>query len=211
MKSINPKLIKCDPAFHARAELKEEIVTDYLEDMKRGDEFPPITVFWNGKHEAYILADGFHRMEAWRRMNETAYVPCQVKLGTEEDARWFAICANKDNGLRRSNADKRKVVELALMHPRGTKLSNRLIARFTGVSHEYVRIVRNDLEMTGNDCSRRFVKEQMVGLMISVTSENLPGIPPIKPVKTAVYIAMVVADSAPITRNRTTRPARNSA
>lgn len=149
MKSINPKLIKCDPAFHARAELKEEIVADYLEDMKRGDEFPPITVFWDGKHEAYILADGFHRMEAWRRMNETAYVPCQVKLGTEEDARWFAICANKDNGLRRSNADKRRVVELALMHPRGVKLSDRLIARFTGVSHPTVISIRRQLESTG--------------------------------------------------------------
>ncbi|MDD3586772.1 MAG: hypothetical protein PHQ75_06275, partial [Thermoguttaceae bacterium] len=116
--------------------------------MKRGDEFPPVVVFWDGAHEEYVLADGFHRMEALKRINSTAFVPAQVKLGTEMDARWYAICANKDNGLRRSNADKRRAVELALLHPRGAKMSNRLIARFLGVSEFLIRDIRKQLEST---------------------------------------------------------------
>ena len=148
MKTINPQQIKCDLSIHSRAEVIEEIVCDYVEDMKRGDEFPSVVVFWDGSHEEYILADGFHRMEALKRINPTAFVPAQIKLGSETDARWYAICANKDNGLRRSNADKRRAVELALLHPRGSKLSNRLIARFLGVSEFLIRDIRKQLEST---------------------------------------------------------------
>ncbi len=169
MKTIDPKLIKCDPAFHSRAELNEDIVADYVEDMKRGDEFPPVLVYWDGTHEEYILADGFHRVTAWRQINPTGYIPVQLKLGTEEDARWGAICANQDHGLRRSNTDKRRAVELALLHPRGAKLSNRLIARFTGVDHVTVMNIRKKME-TGGEIHHLTYREGADGKVYDTTN-----------------------------------------
>lgn len=148
MKNIPLCQIRVDKTLYSRAEINEEVVADYVEAIKRGDEFPPILVYWTAGEETYLLVDGFHRVEAQNRVNPNAAISAKLKLGGELDARWAAVSMNQNHGLRRSNADKRRAVELALLHPKGATLSNRLIARHTGVSEFLIRDIRKEMEST---------------------------------------------------------------
>ena len=180
MKQIDPNPIKMDMSLYSRTGLRDETVAEYVEAMKRGDEFPPILVFWDGKTEnftadiwsfplhspddfvvrgrygrvsgktqvesVYLLVDGFHRMAAWRQIQPNGFVTARLKLGNETAARWAAVGMNQDHGLRRTNADKRRAVELALLHPKGAGMSNVRIAKYTGVNEGTVRNIRRELE-----------------------------------------------------------------
>jgi hypothetical protein len=120
------------------AEMTEAIsdmftVSDYAEDMKNGQTFPPLSVVFDGEH--YWLWDGFHRLAAHVK-NEAKFVACEVRQGKVEEARWLALGANKNHGLRRTNADKRRAVEMALKSR--PKMSDRAIAEHCGVSHQTV-------------------------------------------------------------------------
>jgi len=66
---------------------------------------------------------------------QTATSPSPADLGTH------ALLANAANGLRRSNADKRRCVEIALKE--FGKLSSRAIAELCGVSHPFVDGLRD--------------------------------------------------------------------
>ena len=168
MKTIDPKKIQCKNSLHSRARIDEAVVAEYIEAMKRGAEFPPVLLYWNGTTDEYIMADGFHRFQAWQTINPSSYIPARVKLGTEETARWAAIGANKDHGLRRSNADKRRAVELALRHPKGANLSNRRIAKHVGVNEATVRNVRRELETTA-EIPQSTVREGSDGRLINTS------------------------------------------
>ena len=63
-----------------------------------------------------------------------------MRKGTRLDALKFSLGANQANGLRRTNADKRHCVELALKE--FPKLSDRAIAGMCGVSHPFVSEMR---------------------------------------------------------------------
>ena len=68
------------------------------------------------------------------------FIACDVRKGTRLDALKFSLGANQSNGLRRTNADKRHCVELALAE--FPKLSDRAIAGMCGVYHQLVADVR---------------------------------------------------------------------
>ena len=93
-----------------RAALNEDTVADYAEAMERGDNFPPVTVFTDG--EEYYLADGFHRVEALRRIGRKG-VTVELRDGDYKAALLYALKANSTHGLRRTNADKRHALEMA--------------------------------------------------------------------------------------------------
>jgi chromosome segregation ATPase len=63
--------------------------------------------------------------------------------GSQEDAQILAMGANSEHGLQRTNADKRKVVEAAIAHPRLQGKSNREIADICKVSHSFVAAIRD--------------------------------------------------------------------
>jgi hypothetical protein len=117
--------------------LNESTVDEYAAEMTNGAKFPPVTVFHDGSR--FILADGFHRVLAARRA-EFLDILADVKLGGKPEALRFALAANVKHGLPRTNADKRRSVELALaMWP---DLSSREIARACAVSHTMVDEIR---------------------------------------------------------------------
>jgi len=63
-----------------------------------------------------------------------------VTPGSRKDAAWAACAANQTHGLRRTNADKRKAVTLALkLHP---EMSDQAIADHCGVSRNMAFGVR---------------------------------------------------------------------
>jgi uncharacterized ParB-like nuclease family protein len=122
-----------------RAHMCEETVKEYAEAMAAGAKFPPVIVFHDGTN--YWLADGFHRLEAWKR-NGVETVKAEVKEGSRIDALKFAFTANNGHGLRMSNEDKRQVVlivyENRIALGLGEVPSGRAVAEMCGVSNHFV-------------------------------------------------------------------------
>ena len=136
--------IRLDGDTQSRVSLKQELITEYTEAMREGAKFPPVTVFFDGADN--WLSDGFHRLYAARNA-EFDEIDADVKQGTLRDAKLFSMSANAVHGLRRTNADKRRAVMMALEDEEWRELSNREIARMCAVSHEFVNKTRG-----GNGC-----------------------------------------------------------
>jgi hypothetical protein len=66
-------------------------------------------------------------------------------FGRVEDAEWEALSMNAAHGLRRTNADKRRVVLRAVVSPAAAEASNYAIADHCGVSFAMVAQVRRQL------------------------------------------------------------------
>lgn len=127
-----------DGGTQSRVAVSPEVVIEYAERMRAGDVFPPVVVFHDGTR--YHLADGFHRVLATERAGLGA-VEVDVRKGTRQDALLYSIGANATHGLRRTNADKRHCVELALAE--WPRWSDRRIAKACGVDDKTVGAVRS--------------------------------------------------------------------
>jgi uncharacterized ParB-like nuclease family protein len=143
MKTLNLNNIIIDKGTQSRAQISEDTVSDYAEAMQAGDTFPPITVFFDGVD--YYLADGFHRLHAAKRLHK-ASIQADVRTGTLRDAILYSLGANRDHGLRRSNADKRKCVQTLLEDFEWGELSVNEMARICGVSPQLVTAVKLEME-----------------------------------------------------------------
>jgi hypothetical protein len=129
-----------------RAAMSEDAVLDYQAVFERGGHLPPVTLFFDG--ERNWMGDGFHRVEGrlrWSNGDESATIEAEVQRGTQRDALLHALGANASHGLRRSNADKRRVVETILQDDEWGTWSNRRIAEHCGVSDPFVGKVRDEL------------------------------------------------------------------
>jgi DNA-binding transcriptional regulator YiaG len=71
--------------------------------------------------------------------------PCEVRQGTRRDAVLFSVGANADHGLRRTNADKRRAVEVLLRDEEWKQWNDHEIGRQCNVSHHTVAKVREEL------------------------------------------------------------------
>lgn len=134
--------ILIDRGTQMRAEVNESVVADYHERLMAVKSWPfdsPLVVFFDGKK--YYLADGFHRYFAAKRCNRVS-APCEVIEGTLRDAIKYALGANANHGLRRTNEDKRTAVTHALSDKEWSQLSSRQIAEMCGVTHPFVEKVR---------------------------------------------------------------------
>jgi uncharacterized ParB-like nuclease family protein len=129
--------IVTDAGTQVRAGLNETTVADYAEALAEGAKFPPVIVFHDG--DRYIAADGFHRIHAAVR-NGATQIECDVRKGGKTDALKFALGCNAHHGLRRTNADKRHAVGMALKE--FPKASTAAIAAMCLVSNELVAEIR---------------------------------------------------------------------
>lgn len=145
-----------DGGTQMRASLNFETVSEYAEAMLAGVTFPPITLYYDG--ETYWLADGFHRLQAWKSIYQVAgsagtydpaEVPAIVHAGTRRDAILHAAGANANHGLRRTNEDKRRAVEVLLRDPEWSQWSDRVIAEACAVSHMFVSNLRKKMTVNG--------------------------------------------------------------
>jgi hypothetical protein len=117
-------------------------VLEYVEDLKNGDSFPPVVVFYDGTD--FWLCDGFHRVEAAFGSGLTE-IAALVKQGTRRDAILYSVGANAKHGLRRSNADKRRAVMTLLEDGEWNQWSNMEISRRCCVDEKTVRNLRKSL------------------------------------------------------------------
>ena len=128
------------------------VVADYATAMEEGATFPPIIVFFDGTQ--YWPGDGFHRIEAVRRIDRAA-ISADVRKGGQRDALLLAASANATHGLRRTQADKRQSIETLLRDPEWSRWSDREIGKACAVDHKTVGKVRR--ELTGEIPSERSV------------------------------------------------------
>lgn len=139
--TLDVALVRLDGGTQIRAKTQRNVIKEYVERMESGEIFPPLMVVYDG--ERYWLADGFHRLHALLRMKRTT-VECLVFEGTVRDARLMALKANSAHGLRRSNADKRRAVEIVLADDEWSQKSTRWIADVCGVGRELVETMRRE-------------------------------------------------------------------
>lgn len=134
--------ITTDAGTQIRAALNDATVTEYAEAMQAKAVFPAVDVFHDGSR--YYLADGFHRLFAAKTAGQ-AMIEAEIHQGTRADCLKFALGANVRHGLRRTNADKRHAVELALKE--WPDLADREIARICAVHQSFVGNIRGELSM----------------------------------------------------------------
>ena len=148
--------ITIDAGTQTRIMMNEKTIAEYAADMTEGTQFPDVVVFASGTD--YLLADGFHRFMAAQR-NGWREIDAEVRTGSRLDAIKYSLGANNSHGLRRTNADKRRCVEIALTE--FTKISDQMIADMCGVCRDYVMDVRHDFQVAvkpqpekkiGKDC-----------------------------------------------------------
>ncbi|MEM8864080.1 MAG: ParB/RepB/Spo0J family partition protein [Planctomycetota bacterium] len=146
-KTLPISKIECDPHLQSRVANDDDAVADYAAAIEAGEDLPPVDVMHDG--ETYWLADGFHRVMGSEQAGRTK-IKAVVYQGTRSDAVWHAAGANTRHGVRRTNADKRRQVEMALAEK--PEESDRAIAKHCGVSHTMVASARSELESGGKLC-----------------------------------------------------------
>ena len=150
--------IRLDGNTQPRSRVYDETVTSYTESLLDGAKFPPVDVFFDGKH--YWLADGFHRYHAHRR-NKVPTIEATIHKGTKRDAFIFSRGANAEHGMPRTNEEKRAVVISLLEDPEYEEETDRTIAKICKVSSMTVGCIRKQRELN--------------------KKESLPAPPPPKP------------------------------
>ncbi len=160
----DPRLIKLtdivvDLSSQPRAKLCDQAIADYAGAMRDGVKFPPIVVFKeetafkelalaDGVKPAmvYRLSHGYHRYHAAKRVGLDEIL-CEIHMGGWKQAVLYAVGANdSQKSLRRTNADKRRSVEIVLAEKEWAAKSDKWIADACKVSDTYVRNVRKDLK-----------------------------------------------------------------
>ena len=132
--------ITLDQSLQPRAALDAETVEDYTARYAEGADMPAVTLFREGG--VHRLVDGFHRVAAAKEAGRET-IPAEVRWGTFRDALLFAAGANIGHGLRRTNADKRRAVEMLLGDAECAGWSDSEIARHCRVNHHLVAEMRS--------------------------------------------------------------------
>ncbi len=134
--------ITVDPALQPRVEgLNQTVIEEYTEFVKGGGEFDKLMVVYEDEKGDHWLSEGFHRHAAYTAAGMVK-AKCLVRKGSRRDALVNAAGSNAVHGLRRTNADKRRAVNMVLAeYP---VWSNRKIAAVVGVSDEFVRNYRDE-------------------------------------------------------------------
>jgi hypothetical protein len=123
-----------DPEFQMRRKLDAGTVKKYENVYKSGKPMPPVKVARVAG--VLVLVDGWHRVEALKRLN-VSRVDAEVTEATREQALWMAARANLEHGLPLKTNELRDVFRTfikAKQHvlPRGRLMSYRDIGAELG-------------------------------------------------------------------------------
>ena len=130
----------------SRVGLDEGAIEEFAEKIKDGVEFPPIVVLHGD--DGCICADGFHRVHAARRAG-VEKIAAEIREGGRRDAILHSVGANAQHGVRRTNADKRRAVEILLRDDEWLTWSDGKIARRVAVSQPFVSKLRKEFTHNG--------------------------------------------------------------
>lgn len=124
--------IERDHSIQCRAATDMETLNEYAGAMQAGAQFPPVVLY--GDSSRYWIGDGWHRVLAAEQIGADTIL-AEVRPGGRQEALRHALGANSSHGHRRTNADKRRCVEIALKE--FSDLSSRQIAELCGVSKTF--------------------------------------------------------------------------
>ena len=128
---------RCQP----RAILNAEAVQEYADIYDEGEaELPALEVV--SIDDKLVLIDGFHRLAGARQADQSFIRVTVVEECDVGRASWLASAVNQGHGVRRTNADKRQAVTLAINSDIGEEQSSRDIGAHVGVSKSFVSNVR---------------------------------------------------------------------
>lgn len=133
-----------DPRLQSRVGLSDKTIEEYAELYDEGVKFPPVTVM--AIDNQFLLIDGFHRVEALKKLGDYEVEAVVVEGSSFDDALMASWAANKAHGLTRTNADKRHVAMQILSYAPAANWSDRQIAKHIGTSHVFVWQVRQDMK-----------------------------------------------------------------
>ena len=125
-----------------RVSHNEETIASYTEVLNETKFLQPIEVIWDG--ERPILMDGFHRTEATLRAGFDS-IQANIREGTRRDAILGAVEFNKSHGLRLTNADRKKIINIFLDDPEWSQWNDSEIARRVGCHASSVMRHRKEL------------------------------------------------------------------
>lgn len=150
----------------------EEQIALYADLMRSGDQFPAVTVFFDGEH--HWLADGFHRFAASQRAR-LAGIRATIRNGSLEEARVFACGANTTCGLPMTPEDRREAVRRLSENPVSASWTDSAVARHLHCSHQTVGRIRAELNLVPKE--KTFVRKKRdgkVGVIKLPTEEKKP-------------------------------------
>lgn len=131
--------ITLDDEIQSRCQIYGDVVARYAEAMRRGEEFPPITVFYNGS--SFWLVDGFHRFQAKKEIGSHKILAV-ISQGDRQDAILHATRANIESKLQLTEADIHKNVYKLIGHPEWRRWSDKEIADQCGTNEKHVHRLR---------------------------------------------------------------------
>ena len=138
--------IELDVSIQCRADIDIATVDEYAMSMEDGAIFPPVDLF--GTEKKCWIGDGWHRVMAAIAIG-LAEIDATLHQGDRLDALKCALAANAIHGRRRTNADKRRSVEVALREfPQKTDLE---ISEMCGVSDTFVGYMRPTSPTVGHE------------------------------------------------------------
>lgn len=146
-------LINLDESPRMRFNIRDEVVKDYAAIYKEyhgkpHNPLPPVELFKVQGRPGFFVADGQHRIRGCRASG-TLTIRAHVSYGSWADCLRAACSYNVSHGLRRSDEDKRAIVEEIFAHG-GAKYSNNHIATLARVSEDLVSKTRKILESIGS-------------------------------------------------------------
>lgn len=138
--------VRLDGGTQPRVEMSLELIEEIAE-LESPDKLRknPVKAVYDGKW--YWVWDGHHRTTGLRKGGHKE-VWCEFTRGTRLDAVILSLSANADqHALRRSNADKRRAVAMALSDEDLSRLypHNTDVAKICAVTEGFVRKVRREL------------------------------------------------------------------
>jgi hypothetical protein len=152
-----------------RTGMSLNIVDEYADAMKRGDQFPPVIAYFDTI--VHWLADGHFRSRAARKAGLTT-IRALVYEGSREDAMIYALGANEEHGFRRTRNDRLKAVRTMLNHDLWCEWTDAAIAAICHVSKNFVSEVRHDSpDVKGHHVQARFTSD---GRLVVVPKVKLP-------------------------------------
>ena len=135
-------VITLDSELQSRVTLDKEVINDYSQKIREGIKFPPLTIYNDGS--CNYLVDGWNRYFAYK---DAGIVDVEVTVihGTKREALLASTGVNKDHGLPPNRLDKRRAVMKLLDDVEWSMWSNREIGLQTGVHHNTVAIIRDEI------------------------------------------------------------------
>ena len=143
--------IGLDAELQPRLATMPNVINDYARALQAGAQFPPVTAF-DVVNKGLLLADGFHRLSAHRRIKRTEIL-AEVREGTWLEAFMFAREHNMRHGYRLNRAEVQNAIRDYLRHEDLQGMSDREIGRRLGVDHKTVAAQRLWLDTASDENS----------------------------------------------------------